>query len=160
MMEWITAKLAGSAFKILVVMAALLMPVCAAGWAWEGVALHGIHIPVLWWHINLVDGAIGARDRALADRDAAVAARTKAEHDRDTWKGNADRLDAGLSRCNKGVDNLAVAGKALHDAAQAMVDQRKRDAEQFDRAIAGMKSIPSSGELCPVGRSILERAFQ
>lgn len=157
MIEWIFARMAAGWVKALVVVCACLMPVCAVGWVWEGVSLHGIAIPApsgfpLYGPWRLVDGAISARDAAFKERDQAF-------HDRDIYKNNADQLDKGLTRCNAGVTGLAEARKTLEKAAQALVDQRLAEQKKFNDRMAAVDRIKPTDEKCPVVDQIFSTGF-
>lgn len=153
MIEWVVAKMAAGWVKVLVVVAALLMPICAVGWAWEGVALHGLSIPFpVIGPFTLMDGAIKARDDAIAARDLAI-------RDRDIYKGNADRLGKGLDRCNASVDGLAAAAKKFQDAAQALVDQRLKEQREYQSRIAAVSQIKPTDAQCPSVDKIFSTGF-
>lgn len=157
MIEWIAAKMASQTVKVLVVLAALAMPMCLLGWVWEGVALHGIEIPLpsgipFFGPWELIHGA-------LADTRAAQAAQAKAEKDRDIYKGNAERLGAGLDRCNAGVKNLAAAGQKLEQAAQALVNLRLAEQRDYAKRRAAVDAIRPTDAKCPSVDSIFTAGF-
>lgn len=148
--SWLAGKLSG----IIIFCMACLMPICAIGWAVEGVELHGIHIPFpIWGPINLVDGAIGARD-------AAVTARNKALSDLGTARGNESRLSAGLDQCNASVEKLGAAGKLMVSTAQDMIDKAAALQKSNAAGLAAMAAIKSTDEKCPVALSILQAGLQ
>ncbi len=157
---WLAGKISGIAIFVL----ACLMPICAVGWAWEGVALHGLSVPApsgfpLYGPYVLVDGAIGARDRAIAARQVALGERDAARKDRDRWKGNAQRLGAGLDRCNDSVTDLAVKGKAREAAAQAKVDGLLAKMQGYRNRIAALDRIQPSNAVCPSVDNIFRTGF-
>lgn len=142
--EW----LANKTIQIVAGVLALLGVVCTPVAIVQTVRLDGVSL--FGWH--LVDGALSARDAANAARDQAV-------HDRDVWKGNADRLGSGLDRCNASVDSLAAAGQRMQAAAQALVDQRLKEAKQFADRISAVGNVKSTGENCPVVDQIFSTGF-
>jgi hypothetical protein len=77
-----------------------------------------------------------------------------------TLRSNNAALDNGLKTCNASVDGIAIAGKALTDATNTIVAQKKRERAQLASNIAAMKGVKSSNEKCPVADSIITRGFQ
>lgn len=82
------------------------------------------------------------------------------ERDLVTLRNNQKALSDGLLTCNASVDALKVAGDKMSAAAQKLVDAAGVVQTQLKGNIAAMKAIKSSDEKCPVGESILLRAFQ
>lgn len=149
MIEWIFAKMAAAWVKALVVVAAILMPVCLTGWVWEGVSLHGVAIPApkgfpLYGPWEIVHGA-------LDDTKAAQAARALAEKDRDGWKKAAAQYQSGLNICSAHVAGLGEAAKTWQAAAQKMVDEAiARFKTDYLKRAAAINKIKTTDEKCPM----------
>lgn len=141
MIEWIAAKLAGSTAKIVVIVMALFMPVCALGWAWEGVSLHGIEIPFPFFGpFHLVDGAIHGRELAEKARDKALG-------DLVIANGNTDRVRAALDESNASIASLKAESDqrtAAANAALAAEQAKRADLARRLKILDGFKIDTSS----------------
>lgn len=147
MIELIFAKMAAGWVKVLVIVAALMMPVCLVSCVTETVKLHGISVPVpggfpLYGPWELVHGA-------LLDTKLAQAAQATAERQRDGWKAEYGKMKGGLETCNASVAALGKAGQTWQAAAQAMVDAALKRQRAYLDAMARVNGIAATDAKCP-----------
>lgn len=133
---------ASNIFKLVVVILALIGIVAGPTAVIQTVRIDGLDLAG-WYVVK------GYRPLYLQD-----------ESDLKQSRANEGTLKTGLDACNGSVAKLKQEGDARVAAAQAKVDKAQAGLDAADAAIARMRKIASSKEVCSVADQILRAGFQ
>lgn len=135
---WLAGKISGIIIFLIACLSIVLLPAVVI----QTVRINGISV-FGWYAVS------GYKPLYEAD-----------ERDLVTLRGNQRELQRGLDTCNASVTSLKTASDALNKATQALIEQRLKEAEQFQSRINAVQAIKSTGAKCPSVDNVFQTGFK